>query len=212
MHCYIAKFYCYCNFQTDCVDKQAWASLPGRQVLPDSHPRQAWDVLHDNQWLVPSHLSYYLIDHLQTSSKCTTTLCNQPSKGGFLSRRPLHWMTLHCVWFFNMITRQVWFMLINCLFVGGAAYHVMSGFGHQTIANGAQIKLAEVLFTEYKDKPVRINEVRLYFLHTQYTCTQVQYSVSVNQVQCTTYMYNFAWRQKISMVILLNCLNAQFRN
>ena len=62
-------------------------------------------------------------------------------------------------------------MLVNCLFAGGAAYNVMSGFGHMTIAAGAQVKFAEVLFTEYKDKPVRINEVRLYLLHTQYTCS-----------------------------------------
>lgn len=42
---------------------------------------------------------------------------------------------------------------------GGAAYHPVPNFGHMTIANGALLKLAQVLMSELKDKPVRINEV-----------------------------------------------------
>ena len=45
-------------------------------------------------------------------------------------------------------------------YVGGAAYQPAPRFGHMTIANGALLKLAQVLAAEHKDKPVRINEVR----------------------------------------------------
>lgn len=45
------------------------------------------------------------------------------------------------------------------LHAGGAAYHPMPNFGHITIANGALLKLSDVLKEELKDKPVRINDV-----------------------------------------------------
>ena len=43
---------------------------------------------------------------------------------------------------------------------GGAAYQPVPNFGHMTIANGALLKLVQVITAEHKDKPVRINEVR----------------------------------------------------
>ena len=42
---------------------------------------------------------------------------------------------------------------------GGAAYQPVPNFGHMTIANGALLKLVQVITAEHKDKPVRINEV-----------------------------------------------------
>ena len=42
---------------------------------------------------------------------------------------------------------------------GGAAYQPFPNFGHMTIANGALLKLVQVIIAEHKDKPVRINEV-----------------------------------------------------
>ncbi len=45
---------------------------------------------------------------------------------------------------------------------GGAAYQPVPNFGHMTIANGALLKLVQVITAEHKDKPVRINEVCTY--------------------------------------------------
>jgi enoyl-[acyl-carrier-protein] reductase (NADH) len=45
------------------------------------------------------------------------------------------------------------------LHAGGAAYQPVPNFGHMTIANGALLKLVQVISAEHKDKPVRINEV-----------------------------------------------------
>ena len=42
---------------------------------------------------------------------------------------------------------------------GGLAYQPFPSLGHMTIANGALLKLAQVIMAEHKDKPVRINEV-----------------------------------------------------
>ena len=39
-------------------------------------------------------------------------------------------------------------------------YKPVKNFGHITVANGALIKFSQVIMTELKDKPVRINEVR----------------------------------------------------
>ncbi len=44
-------------------------------------------------------------------------------------------------------------------FIGGAAYQPHPNFGHITVANGALMKLVQVIMTEHKDKPIRINEV-----------------------------------------------------
>ena len=45
---------------------------------------------------------------------------------------------------------------------GAAACQPLPNFGHLAVANGALLKLVQVLIAEHKDKPVRINEVCTY--------------------------------------------------
>ena len=53
-----------------------------------------------------------------------------------------------------------WFNMVKLsMHAGGLAYQPFPSFGHMTIANGALLKLAQVIMAEHKDKPVRINEV-----------------------------------------------------
>ena len=47
------------------------------------------------------------------------------------------------------------------LSIGGSAYGPFPNFGHMTIASGSLLKLAQVIMAEHKDKPVRINEVKI---------------------------------------------------
>ena len=47
------------------------------------------------------------------------------------------------------------------IIIGSAAYQPYPNFGHMTISNGALKKLAQVIMVEHKDKPIRINEVKI---------------------------------------------------